>query len=130
MPGPRARAWPEAPLPQPPFSFFARGDAQPCAVSVRAGVRLLGLSLRLCLCLGLGLGFSGGLLVGAAAAKRLLHGDLEVVAVARRVARDLLLDEIGEDELDEVLREALHLVELAVLDRLGDLVRLAVADEI
>ncbi len=87
----------------------------------------LGLRLRL---LGLGLGCRRGLLVGAAALERLLHRHVEVVAVAGCVGRDLLLDLVGEDELDEVLREALHLVELAVLDRLDDLVRLAVADEV
>ena len=52
------------------------------------------------------------------------------MAVARGVGGDVLFYEIGEDELDEVLREALHLVELAVLDRLRDLVRLSVADEV
>ena len=40
------------------------------------------------------LGLGGGLLVGAPALERLLHRDLEVVAVARGVGGDLLLDEI------------------------------------
>ena len=63
------------------------------------------------------------LLGDALRAQGLLDRDLEVMAVGGRRRSDLELDDVVDDELDEVLREALHLVVGAVLDRLGEAVR-------
>jgi hypothetical protein len=52
------------------------------------------------------------------------------VTVRGGVGGNVLLDQVVEDELDEVLREALHLVEIALLDRVRDLVGLSVADQV
>src|SRR5688572_20004292 len=56
--------------------------------------------------------------------------DLEVVSVRRRIRRHVPLHEPVEDEADQRLRERLHVEELAVLDRVGDLVGTALADEL
>ena len=65
------------------------------------------------------------------AANRLLDRDLEVVAVRGRRRSDLELDDVVDDELDEVLRKALHVMVGAVLDRLGEAVRLlGLADQL
>ena len=59
-----------------------------------------------------------------------IERDLEVVSIRRRVCRGLTVDEIGEHEVDERPREGLHLEELAVVDRVGNLVASALADEL
>src|SRR5688572_29663803 len=51
----------------------------------------------------------------------LLHSDLEVVPVRRGRGRGLEVDLLSEHQSYEVLREALHVVEAALFDRLGDL---------
>ena len=59
-----------------------------------------------------------------------LEHDEEVVPVARRVRGGLALDDAGEDEADQRLRERLHVEELALGDRFGDLVGTPVANEV
>ena len=56
--------------------------------------------------------------------------DQEVVAVRGRVRCDLAVDLLVEHELDQRLAEGLHLEEVALGDRLGDLVGLVVADQV
>ncbi len=67
---------------------------------------------------------SGLLLDGA------VERDQEVVTVGRGVGRDLPVDLLGDDELDQRLAERLHLEEVALGDRLGDLLRPVLADQV
>ena len=59
-----------------------------------------------------------------------LERDEEVVAVRRGVGADLGLDVAASDEVDQRLLERLHLEELAVADRVGDLVGAGLADQV
>ena len=60
----------------------------------------------------------------------MLELNQEIVAVRGRVGRDLLVHLPFEYQLDQRLREGLHLEESAVRDRIGDLLALAVTDQI
>ena len=60
----------------------------------------------------------------------LLERDEEVVAVGGGVRGDLAVDLAGEHELDQRLREGLHLEELARRDRVRDLVGPVLADQV
>ena len=52
------------------------------------------------------------------------------MTVRRGVGGDLLVDLAGDDEIDQRLREGLHVEEGAFLDRVGDRLGLVLADEI
>ena len=62
--------------------------------------------------------------------QRALERDEEVVAVRGGVRGDLLVDLARDDEVDQRLRERLHVEERAFLDRVGDRLGLVVADQI
>ena len=67
---------------------------------------------------------------GLLALERVLERDEEVVAVRGGVGRELAVDLAGDDELDQRLAEGLHLEEGALGDRVGDLVRAVLADQV
>ena len=62
--------------------------------------------------------------------ERVLERDHEVVMVGRGAGGDLAVDLAGEHELDQRRRQRLHVEELAVGDRLGDLLGPVLADEV
>src|SRR3990170_2000221 len=82
----------------------------------------------------LGLGFRLRLaFLGYCKVRRLLRiseGYLEVVPVRGGVRCRLAVDESCEDEVDERLQKRLHLVELALRDRLRDVLRAQLADQV
>jgi len=62
--------------------------------------------------------------------ERPLEGDEEVVAVRRGVGSHLTIDLLLQHELDQRGAERLHLEEVALGDRLGDLFGLVLADQV
>ena len=62
--------------------------------------------------------------------QRLVELDEEVVPVGRRVGGGLAVDLAGDDELDQRLAERLHVEELALGDRVGDLLGPVLADQV
>src|SRR5205807_1356572 len=64
------------------------------------------------------------------ALESVLEHDEEVVPVGGRVGRDLAVDVAGEDELDQRVREGLHLEERPLADRVWDLLGPRLADQV